>query len=42
MVGVSEKTEKTEKKKPKKPNREKNRLKFYKNRPVWFRFYKPK
>jgi len=24
----------------KKPNREKNRLEFWKNRPVWFQFYK--
>ena len=45
MLGVSKNTEKPikprklEKKKTEKPNREKNRLKFWKNRPVWF--YKP-
>jgi len=44
-IGVSKKTGKPikpKKKQPKKPNRKKNRLNFWKNRSVRFRFYKKK
>jgi hypothetical protein len=37
----NQKTEKTKKKNTKNLTFKKNILKFLKNRPVWFRFYKP-